>query len=173
MCGLIASSVAGAHHSFTAFDQTKTVTLTGTVKDWQWTNPHTWLYILVTDASGKTQERGIEGGSPQVVRGEQHLSRTIIKPGDRVQVTIHPRRDGSAGGSFYLDQPHPEGLKPSYFGHSVAHWDGSTLTVDSIGFSDKTEIFDGIGHSEKLHVTERLRINASGQLEDQEAEKQP
>ena len=98
--GVIASAGAGAHHSFTAFDQTRTVTLTGTVKDWQWTNPHTWLYLLVTDESGKTQEWGIEGGSPSVVRGEQHLSRSIMKPGDKVRVSIHPRRDGTTGGSF-------------------------------------------------------------------------
>jgi hypothetical protein len=121
VAGLIASAAAGAHHSFTAFDQTKTVTLTGTVKDWQWTNPHTWLYVLVTDASGKTQEWGIEGGSPQVVRGEQHLSRTIMKPGDKVQVTIHPRRDGSTGGSFV----------------SVATADGKPLVADSVAQESK------------------------------------
>lgn len=66
----------------------------------------------------------------------------------------------------YLDQKHPANLKPSYFGHSVGHWDGRTLTVDSIGFNDKTEIHDGIAHTAALHVTEQLSINTSGQLED-------
>lgn len=89
-----------AHHSFAAFDQNKSVTLTGTVREWQWTNPHTWLYLLVTDASGKTQEWSIEGQSPQVMRGEQHYARTSFKAGDKVIVSIHPRRDGSMGGSF-------------------------------------------------------------------------
>ena len=98
--GLMASAGAGAHHSFTAFDQTKTVTLTGTVKDWQWTNPHTWLIVLAPDSSGKVQEWSIEGQRPQVMRGEQGYARTSMKAGDKVKVTIHPRRDGTLGGSF-------------------------------------------------------------------------
>lgn len=95
-----ASTDALAHHSFAAFDQQKSVTLNGTVKEWQWTNPHTWLYLLVTDTSGKTQEWSIEGQSPQVMRGEQHYARTSFKAGDKVIVSIHPRRDGTLGGSF-------------------------------------------------------------------------
>ena len=66
----------------------------------------------------------------------------------------------------YLNQPHPAKLKSSHFGHSVGHWEGSTLVVDSIGFNDKTEIFDGIAHTAQLHVVERLSINAAGRLED-------
>jgi hypothetical protein len=66
----------------------------------------------------------------------------------------------------YLNQQHPAKLKPSYFGHSVGHWEGSTLVVDSVGFNDKTEIFDGISHTAQLHVVERLSINPAGRLED-------
>jgi len=67
----------------------------------------------------------------------------------------------------YLDQQHPAALTPSYFGHSIGHWEGKTLVVDSIGFSDKTEIHDGIAHTPALHVVERLSINGNGRLEDQ------
>jgi hypothetical protein len=100
IAGLCLSAQALAHHSFAAFDQSRTLTLKGTVKDWQWTNPHTWLVLEVPDPSGSTQEWNIEGQSPQVLRREQGFSRDIVKPGDKVIVTIHPRRDGSNGGSF-------------------------------------------------------------------------
>ena len=66
----------------------------------------------------------------------------------------------------YLNQAHPKDLKPSYFGHSVGHWEGSTLVVDSIGFNDKTEILDGISHTAQLHVVQRLSINSVGRLEE-------
>jgi hypothetical protein len=59
---------------------------------------------------------------------------------------------------FYLDQQHPKNLKPSYLGHSVAHWDGDTLVVDTIGLNDKTFIDDeGSAHSDKLHIVERFK----------------
>jgi hypothetical protein len=66
----------------------------------------------------------------------------------------------------YLDQEHPAKLSPSYFGHSIGHWEGDTLIVDTVGFNDQTEIHDGIAHTAALHVTERLRIS-NGHLEDQ------
>jgi len=94
------SSSSLAHHSFAAFDQNKIVSLSGTVKDWQWTNPHTWLVLEVPGESGAVEEWNIEGQSPQVLRREQGISRDIIKAGDKVVVRIHPRRDGSHGGSF-------------------------------------------------------------------------
>lgn len=97
--GLIFSVSAVAHHSFAAFDQSRTLALNGTVKDWQWTNPHTWLVLEVPSQNGTT-EWNIEGQSPQVLRREQGISRDIMKPGDKVIVTIHPRRDGTNGGSF-------------------------------------------------------------------------
>jgi hypothetical protein len=58
----------------------------------------------------------------------------------------------------YMDQEHPQDLQPSYFGHSVGHWDGDTLVVDSIGFNDKTDVYYGIAHTAALHIVERLRI---------------
>ena len=97
---LILANSATAHHSFAMFDQTKTLTLNGTVKSWQWTNPHTWLVVTVKDDKGEVQEWNIEGQSPSVLRGEQGYSRDIMKPGDKVIVRIHPRGDGTLGGSL-------------------------------------------------------------------------
>jgi hypothetical protein len=88
-----------AHHSFNMFDAQKEVVLKGTVKDFQWSNPHTWIQLNVTDASGKVVEWSIEGGSPNLV-GRQGWKRNTFKPGDNVQITVHPLRDGQPGGSF-------------------------------------------------------------------------
>jgi hypothetical protein len=91
---------AFAHHSFSMFDSEKTVTLTGTVKEFEWTNPHAWLRVMVQDqASGKEAQWALEMGSPgqQAARGWKPDS---VKPGDKVTVTIHPLKDGSRGGQF-------------------------------------------------------------------------
>ncbi len=53
-----------AHHSFAMFDQNKVNTLTGTMKQLDWVNPHAWLQIEITDASGKAATWSFEGGSP-------------------------------------------------------------------------------------------------------------
>lgn len=88
-----------AHHSFSMFDSDKEVVLMGEVKEFQWSNPHTWIQLNVTDASGKVVEWSIEGGSPNLV-GRQGWKRNTFKPGDKVQITVHPMRDGQPGGSF-------------------------------------------------------------------------
>lgn len=91
---------AFAHHSFAMFDADKTITLTGTVKEFEWTNPHAWLRIMVNDqASGKAVQYALEMGSP----GQQARvgwKPDSVKPGDKVTVTIHPLKDGSRGGQF-------------------------------------------------------------------------
>ncbi|MEI9891144.1 MAG: DUF6152 family protein [Caulobacteraceae bacterium] len=56
-----------AHHSGAMFDPTKTVTLEGTVKEFQYTNPHSWLEILVTEADGKVVEWGFESEGPSTL----------------------------------------------------------------------------------------------------------
>jgi hypothetical protein len=61
-------------------------------------------------------------------------------------------------------RPHPADPDPSWMGNPVAHWEGETLVVDSIGFNDKTEI-NGYRHTEKLHVVERLSRPDPGTLQ--------
>ena len=68
---------------------------------------------------------------------------------------------------FYLDQQQPANLKTSFLGHSVAHWEGDTLVVDTVGINDKSFIDDeGEAHSNQEHLTERYRkIDGGRQIE--------
>ena len=90
---------ATAHHSFEMFDRTKNVALTGTVKDFQWTNPHCWIQLLVPGADGKTVEWGIELDSPRSLIRTGWKPR-LIKPGDTITVTVRPKRDGTDAGGY-------------------------------------------------------------------------
>lgn len=111
LCGaLIAAGAASAHHSFAMFDQKKTVTLQGAVRDFIWSNPHVFIQLLAADAKGRQQEWSIELTSPE------HLARSgwkhgTLKPGDRATIVIHPTRDGSKGGQYLAGQG-PKGLLP-------------------------------------------------------------
>src|SRR5262245_5412132 len=89
-----------AHHSFTMFDKERNITITGTLKELEWTNPHCWLHVTTTDpATGKTVEWSFEMGSiSQVVA--QGWKVDSVKPGDKVSITGHPLRDGSRGGQY-------------------------------------------------------------------------
>jgi hypothetical protein len=76
----------------------KEITISGTVKELQWTNPHCWIQLLVPN-NDSTVEWGIEMSSPlEMLRGGWRPA--IIKPGDKIEVTLHPLRDGKPGGSF-------------------------------------------------------------------------
>ena len=91
---------AFAHHSFTMFDETKTMTLSGVVKEFEWTNPHSWLRVMVTDEkTGKAGLWAYELSSPArlITMG---MSAASAKPGDVVSVTFHPMRDGTRAGRF-------------------------------------------------------------------------
>ena len=94
------AGAAWAHHSFAMFDQAQTKTLVGTVKQVQWTNPHIWVQVLVPDQKGgAAQEWSIEGGSPNGL-SRQGWRRSSIKEGDAIEITIHPLKDGTSGGSM-------------------------------------------------------------------------
>jgi hypothetical protein len=97
---LLTGAPSYSHHSFAMFDNEKTVTLEGTVKDYQWTNPHIWVQVLVSDAaSGKSVEWSVEGGSPNGL-SRQGWSRHVAKSGDKATVNIHPLKNGDPGGSL-------------------------------------------------------------------------
>jgi len=89
---------ATAHHSFAMFDADKTVTMTGTVKEFEWTNPHSWLRITIED-QGKPMQWALEMGSP-AQQARVGWKPDSVKPGDKVTVIIHPQKDGSRGGQF-------------------------------------------------------------------------
>jgi hypothetical protein len=87
-----------AHHSSAMFDAQKSVTLQGTVKSFQWTNPHCWIQLLVP-AGTKVTEWSIEMGSPEQVY-RSGWRRSTLPPGTSLTVVIHPVRDGTPGGQF-------------------------------------------------------------------------
>jgi hypothetical protein len=86
---------AMAHHSFAAeFDANTPIALTGSVTKVEWTNPHTYFYIDVTDAAGKVTSWGLEMGSPNGLM-RQGWTRTALKAGDIVTVEGSRAKDGS------------------------------------------------------------------------------
>jgi hypothetical protein len=91
------SAPAFAHHSTAMFDMEHTVSLQGTVKDFQWTQPHTWIDFEVPNAAGGADTYGVEGMSPSYL-GRNGWSKHTLAPGDKVTLTIHPLRDGRKGG---------------------------------------------------------------------------
>jgi Family of unknown function (DUF6152) len=88
-----------AHHSFAMFDAEKVMTLEGTVKDFQWTNPHSWILMMVKDTEGKEVQWAIEMGGPAGLARQGWRPKTLT-PGMPVKAVIHPLRDGAAGGQF-------------------------------------------------------------------------
>jgi hypothetical protein len=96
---LTSADLASAHHSYAMFDVQKTLSLTGTVKSWQWTNPHSWLVMTVPDAAGEEVEWGLEGSAPTIYR-RYGMTRDAVKAGDRITVVVHPLRSGANGGQL-------------------------------------------------------------------------
>ena len=95
----LAAPPALAHHSFAMFDREHPVTLVGTIKEFQWTNPHTWIQIDAPDARGANQEWSVECQSTGTLSRMGWRPGTF-KPGDKVTVKIFPMKDGSPGGTF-------------------------------------------------------------------------
>ena len=89
-----------AHHSFSMFDQTKITTVTGTVKEFNWVNPHVSLWVYAAAKEGETPELWtIELTSPGNLT-RVGWTRHSISPGDKIAVEIAPLRDGTHGGAF-------------------------------------------------------------------------
>ena len=88
---------AAAHHSFAMFDNTRSITLRGTVAKFQWTNPHAYLQVDADDGKGGTKHYTLEMTSPNMMSRGGWNSRTI-KTGDKVTVYVSPLRNGTPGG---------------------------------------------------------------------------
>jgi hypothetical protein len=99
--------LALAHHSSAMFDRSKTMVLSGTIKEYQFLNPHTWIEIVVEDEGGGTTQWSIEasGRRPMIQMG---LGPTRLNPGDKVTIRAHPLRDGRNAGLF-IDITLPDG----------------------------------------------------------------
>lgn len=113
--GILLSASVSAHHSNSAYDKSKQLIVSGTVKDFKWANPHVWLYVLVPNGQNGTDLWSLEGGSVSVL-ARNGWRASAIKPGDHVRVMVQPNRDGSNGGGFV----------------SVTMDDGKVLTIGVI-----------------------------------------
>jgi hypothetical protein len=96
---LLPLNVATAHHSAAMFDHSKTISLHGTVKNFQFTNPHSWLIVMVTGADGKPVEWGFEAEGPSTLLHAGILPKSF-RPGDKVTITANPMRDGRPAGAL-------------------------------------------------------------------------
>jgi hypothetical protein len=96
---LATAGAAFAHHSFAMFDRDKEVVLTGTVHEFQWTNPHAFIEVDVPNAKGEPERWSIELNSPNNLT-RQGWKSSYLKGGDKVTVTMNPLRDGKHGGLF-------------------------------------------------------------------------
>ena len=99
-----------AHHSPAAFDRTKRVTLAGTVKDFRWQNPHTWLEVDVPAEGGGTESWVVEMTSPTYLVRAGWKS-TSVKPGDKVSVVVNPVRAGDVRAGIFIEITLPDGRK--------------------------------------------------------------
>lgn len=97
---LVVTAVPGlAHHSGAMFEKEKTITVEGVVKEFQDTNPHSWLLVDVTDKNGKVTTWGFEAEGPSTL-GRAGIKPSDLKPGTKLKITGRPMRDGSPAAAW-------------------------------------------------------------------------
>ena len=94
-----ASGAALAHHSFAMFDTDHPMDLQGTVTEFKFTSPHTFILLEVKGTDGSSTTWNLEGASPSALVREGWASKTL-KPGDELKMTVDPLRSGAPGGSW-------------------------------------------------------------------------
>jgi hypothetical protein len=96
---LWAAGVASAHHTYSMYDQTRHLSVSGTVAKFEWRNPHAfiWLYVPSQATPGKYDLFALENGSPTVL-AKEGWNKDILRAGDRITVEYSPLRDGKPGG---------------------------------------------------------------------------
>jgi len=99
-----------AHHSPAMFDFSKQMTLTGTVREFQWTNPHSYIQLVVkpSDGTGAEQEWSLEMGA-NVYLYERGWRPSTVKTGDTITVTVVPLRSGKTGGGLLMEAKTADG----------------------------------------------------------------
>jgi uncharacterized protein DUF6152 len=99
-CALLMISLPlfGHHGTNISYDHSKPITLTGTVTEFVWQNPHTQVYFDVKDASGKIVHWAGEMNSPGVLIRQEGWTRKTLKVGDEITVTVFPSKAGTPVG---------------------------------------------------------------------------
>jgi hypothetical protein len=106
---LAAGGAASAHHSFAAFDIQHPLELRGTVQEFRFTSPHTYIVLQVKAEDGGTETWSLEGASPSTLVREGWSSRTLSS-GDEIKLTIDPLRSGAPGGAWTAQKTnYPDG----------------------------------------------------------------
>ena len=105
----VAASSLSAHHSAAMFDDKKTVTVEGVVKEFQLTNPHSWLLVDVTDKSGKVVTWGFEAEGPSTLR-RAGIKPSDLRPGTKLTITGNPMKDGRPA-AIWVNAVRADGLK--------------------------------------------------------------
>lgn len=115
------ASSAWAHHSYSMFDDKKTFSVKGIIKEFQWTNPHIWLEVTVPSGP-QAGDWSFEGGTLPVLK-RLGWTRDVIKAGDTVTISSNPLKNGQKGGSLL----------------SITLADGRTLSGGARSTNEKTD----------------------------------
>lgn len=99
--GIAIGGSASAHHSFAMFDPDQQILVRGTVTDWAFNSPHSWLFVELVSKDGETQTWGFESAAPFALT-QRGINGATFKPGDEVTLVMRPLRDGRAGGTIGL-----------------------------------------------------------------------
>jgi hypothetical protein len=96
---LLGSTAVSAHHSFAMFDNTKNVTVEGTVKNVAYANPHVWVDMVVMNDKNQPVTWGMEGGN---LGGLYRMgwAKDTVKVGDKIKMEVHPMKEGTPGGQI-------------------------------------------------------------------------
>jgi hypothetical protein len=98
LCAAVTAPLA-AHHSAAMFDDEKVVELNGTIKEMQWTNPHSYVQVMVPRKDGKVEQWGIEIGAP-AINVAMGWRKNSVKAGDKVKLDVAPARSGATYGTL-------------------------------------------------------------------------
>ena len=111
---VIGTAPLSAHHSSAGYDRSADVEVSATIREFQYTNPHSWLFVQVVDKTGQTVDWGFEAEGPSTLL-RAGIKVSLLKPGEKVTVKGHPLRDG----------------RPAALLVSVTKADGSVLSSDA------------------------------------------
>jgi hypothetical protein len=97
------TGMAVAHHSFAMFDHDHPMDVVGTVKEFRYTSPHTFIILEIKDKDDNAETWNLEGGSPSAINRDGWTAKSI-KAGDVVRITIEPLRSGAPGGAWSVNR---------------------------------------------------------------------
>ena len=97
---LLTAPNAWAHHSYAMFDQTRSVTVQGTVHALEWVNPHIWVWVVVKVGNGAQTTYGFESNAPSELSRFFGWNKRILNTGDAVTVEYSPLKSGRSGGAL-------------------------------------------------------------------------